>query len=139
MHRKNAGKLLIPEIMRRRAGMVTKDNVNGPQSDMIEILEHVSPLEERSTERILDRQLGLSFAATYNTTNQIVNIIYDLASRWAVYGVEIRNEIEEAFAESDGAIAKSTFARMQKLDSFMKESQRLNPGNTRKHLIALPE
>ena len=134
VHRSNAMKLLVPEIIRRRGETMQTDGNSTDSSDMLDILERVSPAEERSPEQIVDRQLGLSFAATHGTTNHIVNVIFDLAARWPNYGIEIRTEIEEVLAGSDGAMTKATFMKMSKLDSFMKESQRLSPGSARKHL-----
>ena len=134
-HRRNARKILVPEIMRRRAQAARAekemDEVSQPQ-DMLQWMEDFSTGEDLAPERIVDRQLGLSFASTHGTTNLIVNVIFDLAARWDEYAQELRSEIESALDEDGGVMLKSTPSRLSKLDSFIKESQRMNPGSARK-------
>lgn len=134
-HRHNARQILVPEIMRRRAkaegGEKETGHVSQPQ-DMLQWLEDFSTGEDLAPERIVDRQLGLSFASTHGTTNLIVNVIYDLAARWDEYAQELRNELESALDEDGGVISKTTPSKLSKMDSFIKESQRMNPGSARK-------
>lgn len=98
---------------------------------MLQWLEDASEGEDSRPERIVDRQLGMSFAAIHTTTNHITNVIYDLASRWNEYGPELRAEAENVLAASDNIWKKTTLTKLSKLDSFMKESQRLNPPSAR--------
>lgn len=136
-HRRNARKILIPEIIRRRAEASRAeretDLVSRPQ-DMLQWLEDFSTGEDLAPERIVDQQLGLSFASTHGTTNLTVNVIYDLAARWDEYAHELRSEIENALDEDGGTMIKTTPLKLSKMDSFIKESQRMNPGSARKLL-----
>ena len=132
-HRRTAREILVPEIERRRANALQDVKETGEQrEDMIEWLEEASSGDESAPERIADRQLGLSFAATHGTTNLIVNAVYDLAARWDEYGPELRREIEDAQGQDGGVMSKMTPSILSKLDSFIKESQRMNPGSARK-------
>ena len=134
-HRRNARQILVPEIMRRRAKAEQSEKEKGQASqpqDMLQWLEDFSTGEDLAPERIVDRQLGLSFASTHGTTNLIVNVIYDLAARWDEYAQELRTEIESALDEDGGVILKTTPSKLSKMDSFIKESQRMNPGSARK-------
>ncbi|KAL8814994.1 MAG: hypothetical protein Q9223_005832 [Gallowayella weberi] len=127
-HHRNARKLLIPEILRRREqAAVTADWKAKKPNDMIQWLEDASEGADATPERIVDRQLGMSFAAIHTTTNHLANVIFDLAARWDEYGSELRAEVEDVLAETNGQWKKTTLTRLSKMDSFMKESQRLNP------------
>ena len=53
-------------------------------------------------------------------------MLYDLAARLE-YVKPLREEIIKAWKIADGHPDRSTVLRLEKLDSFMKESQRLNP------------
>ena len=134
-HRRNARKILIPEIMRRRRqAALAKEgtNVGSRPQDMLQWLEDFSTGDDLAPERLVDQQLGLSFASTHGTTNLTVNVIYDLAARWAEYAHELRSEIEKALDEDGGTMLKTTPSKLSKMDSFIKESQRVNPGSARK-------
>ncbi|KAL8729321.1 MAG: hypothetical protein Q9166_004818 [cf. Caloplaca sp. 2 TL-2023] len=127
-HHRNAKKLLIPEILRRREqAAVTPDWKAKKPNDMIQWLEDASEGSDARPERIVDRQLGMSFAAIHTTTNHLANVIYDLAARWDEYGPELRAEVEGVLAETEYQWKKTTLTKLSKMDSFMKESQRLNP------------
>ena len=131
-HHRNARKLLIPEIVRRREqAAVTANWKSRKPNDMIQWLQDASKDADASPERIVDRQLGMSFAAIHTTTNHLANVIYDLAARWDEYGSELCAEVEEVLAETDGQWKKTTLTKLSKMDSFMKESQRLNPPSAR--------
>lgn len=83
-------------------------------------------------ENIVKRQLGFSFASIHTTTNHLANVIFDLASRWDTYAAELIDEIETSLNEHNGQMSKLMVTKLSKLDSFMKESQRLNPPSARK-------
>ena len=83
-------------------------------------------------ENIIKRQLGFSFAAIHTTTNHLTNVIFDLATRWDTYAPELIVEIKATLNEHDNQLSKQMVTKLSKLDSFMKESQRLNPPSARK-------
>ncbi|KAF2233369.1 cytochrome P450 [Viridothelium virens] len=126
-HHYNARRILIPEIKRRRQAREDgQDQVDRPR-DMLDALIEMSEGPDAEPESIVNRQLGLSFAAIHTTTNHLTNVIYDLAARWDQYAPELIKEIETALEADNGTMLKSTVTKLSKLDSFMKESQRLNP------------
>ncbi|KAI1873506.1 hypothetical protein JX265_005128 [Neoarthrinium moseri] len=69
--------------------------------------------------------LKVSFAAIHTSAAAPAQLIYDLCEH-PEYIQPLRDEIESV-VDADGTIAKSSFLRMTKMDSFMKESQRFNP------------
>ena len=88
--------------------------------------------EDADPENIVKRQLGFSFAAIHTTTNHLTNVIFDLAARWEEYAPALVDEIKRVLEEEDGELTKQAVTKLSKLDSFMKESQRLNPPSARK-------
>lgn len=131
-HHKNARALLIPVILRRRqVAAQSLDWKNKKPNDMLQWLEDASEGDNSRAERIVDRQLGMSFAAIHTTTNHITNVLYDLAARWEEYGPQLCAEVEECLAESNGVWKKTTLTKLSKMDSFMRESQRMNPPSAR--------
>jgi cytochrome P450 len=72
------------------------------------------------------RILLLNFAAIHTSSFSITNAILDLAASKQEYIDELRAEIEGVLAEHGGEWNKRALAKMQKLDSVMRESARLN-------------
>jgi len=76
----------------------------------------------------------VSFAAIHTTTSAICQILYDLAAR-PEYLQPLRDEIDQVIQEDgydkDGEgflkLKKVSLTKLRKMDSFMKESQRLAP------------
>ncbi|MCJ1434735.1 hypothetical protein MMC27_004105 [Xylographa pallens] len=54
-----------------------------------------------------------------------VHVIYDLAAH-PEYIQALRDEIRQVWDE-DGGLKKTSFVKLRRLDSFLKESQRFNP------------
>ena len=71
-------------------------------------------------------QLLFSFAAIHTTNSAILQMLYDLAAM-PEYTEPLREEINQAWDGAEGHLGRSAVMKLGKLDSFMKESQRLNP------------
>lgn len=71
-------------------------------------------------------QLLVTFASIYNLSNALTYIIFDLAATAPEDVEAMRQEIFDVVGE-DGTIDKNSLAKLKKLDSFVKESQRLAP------------
>lgn len=82
---------------------------------------------------LADFQLVLSMAAIHTTTQSAMMVLYDLAARPEYIDV-LREEMETAIHEDGGVLKKSTLGKMMKLDSFMKESKRVN-SDVREYLL----
>ncbi|PLB55417.1 cytochrome P450 [Aspergillus steynii IBT 23096] len=70
-------------------------------------------------------QIGLSLASIHTTSKFVLNVLYDLIT-YSENLPHLRDEIK-AVVEEDGILTKSSLMKLKKLDSFMKESQRLSP------------
>jgi ent-kaurene oxidase len=79
----------------------------------------------RSVEFQAKLQLNLSMAAIHTTSLTLTHIIYDLAAN-PQYINELREEVKAVLEMTGGKLTKLGMGKMSKLDSCMKESQRLN-------------
>ncbi|KAF8998395.1 cytochrome P450 [Cyathus striatus] len=78
--------------------------------------------KEISIETLTKRIFHLNMAAMHTTTLTFLHALYDLASR-PEYILPLRQEVEEIVNEEGWT--KASVDRMKKIDSFLKESQRL--------------
>ncbi|KAK3938028.1 cytochrome P450 [Diplogelasinospora grovesii] len=72
------------------------------------------------------RILLLNFAAIHTSSFSITNAILDLVASKQEYLDELRAEIESVLGEHGGEWNKRALAKMEKLDSVMRESARMN-------------
>lgn len=78
---------------------------------------------------VLSRRLMLiNFSSIHTSSMAVTHALLDLAKN-PKYIEELRQEITQVFERHDGQWNKSAVADMPKLDSAMRESQRLNNGN----------
>lgn len=125
-HHTKAYRLLAP-IFRSRARAEDKPGYQRPD-DAIEWLK------ERSAKDNLDKDfqvhasgmLQLSMASMHTSAHAVTQPIFDLAAR-PEYLDPLREEVLRVFHEEGGKFTKRGVMNMRKLDSFMKESLRLNP------------
>ncbi|APA15880.1 hypothetical protein SS1G_09238 [Sclerotinia sclerotiorum 1980 UF-70] len=76
-------------------------------------------------------QLTVSLAAIHTTSITISHLLYDLAT-YPEHVAPLREELESVIAEhkvagGNGKLSKVELTKLWKMDSFIKESQRLNP------------
>lgn len=81
-------------------------------------------------------QLQLSFAAIHTTSMAVANMLYDLVA-WPEYMDILRKEIKEQLAENGNSFSGLFVKKLQKMDSFMKESQRHNPVGYSRSILTL--
>lgn len=81
-----------------------------------------------------EQQLALSFASIHVTTTLITQAMYDLAA-YPEYVPILLEEIRSIMREDpSGTIQKSSLPKLTKLDSFIKESQRVSPFSLVSHI-----
>ena len=76
-------------------------------------------------DRLVKRMLFLNLAAIFSTATAATNVILDLCAR-PEYTQLLREEAMQAI-QDDGGIKASTLTKLKIMDSFMKESRRVNP------------
>ncbi|KAL1859173.1 hypothetical protein Plec18167_007445 [Paecilomyces lecythidis] len=78
--------------------------------------------------RQADTNLTLSLVSLHTTGGTLVKTIYELASH-PEYQQPLREEAEAVLSHHNGTFTKESLSGLKKLDSFIKETHRLTPGN----------
>ena len=78
-----------------------------------------------STEEVVKSLLRLNMAAIHNTTMSVTNALFNLLE-YPEYIDSLRAEVESVLAE-EGGWTKQGLTKLRKMDSFMKETLRMNP------------
>ncbi|KAH6622511.1 cytochrome P450 [Chaetomium tenue] len=133
-HQENARRLIVPMISRRRAEKARAEAAGEkyvkPQ-DMVYWLSEgaAKTVPPRSDANVAELCLMMNFAALHAATVTLTNIVFDLAAR-PEYIAPLRDEYSTAKARYGGFTEKQAILvnSLSRLDSFMKESQRMNPG-----------
>lgn len=123
---KDAKKLLIPEILRRRATIVEKASADG--NNLMSWMMEIASEDEGDPASLAHLEVVMSLASIHTSQMNAVHCLYDLIAR-PDYVEPIREEIRKVMKEDGGWMQwqKSSFTKLRKLDSFMRESQRWNP------------
>ena len=109
-----------------QTGDLTLHDYLKPDTDF-EYQRHYDQGMQPTAESVADNILAGSFAAIHTTTMTLTNVLYDLAAH-PEYAEVLREEIQCISAEEpSGILRKKTMPKLRKLDSFIKESQRINP------------
>jgi cytochrome P450 len=100
---------------------------NGQHNLVSWILGHYKTNEKPSAELLGQEQLLASFAAIHTTSLTVTQALFDLAL-YPEYVAELRTEVNQVASEAlDGKLGKDSMQKLRKLDSFLKESQRVHP------------
>lgn len=119
-----ATEILRPVIEARLRDMETPGYGDGPD-DLIQWLLHSLPAEDRRDFKAqANLQLVLAAASIHTTNNLVTDCIYELAAHPEIQDV-LREEAYQVLEVDEGWARKDSMARLKKLDSFMKETQRL--------------
>ncbi|GKZ51835.1 hypothetical protein AbraIFM66951_007436, partial [Aspergillus brasiliensis] len=121
-----AAKFFEPIIQARRNA--TQDPNHEKPYDMLQwFLDRSTEYGIQSTERIVKLQLLVIFGGIHNTTVTATNILYNLSVA-REYLDPLREEVRTILADTiTEGMSSRTLQRMEKLDSFMKETIRLYP------------
>ncbi|CDO73437.1 hypothetical protein BN946_scf185013.g72 [Trametes cinnabarina] len=92
-------------------------------NDMLQWMMDAAGDDAMSDRSIVERMLLVNFAAIHTSSNSITHAIYHLAEH-PEYLQPLREEIEPILREEGWT--KASMTKMWKLDSFLRESQRLN-------------
>ncbi|KAI9465948.1 cytochrome P450, partial [Lactarius psammicola] len=104
-------------------------------NDMLMWLMNEAKGVERSLEGLARRMLVVNFAAIHTTSTTFTNVFYRLLSN-PEYIEPLRHEVETAVAEEGWT--KAGLDKMHKIDSFLRETQRVDSLNSATlHRLAL--
>ena len=121
-NRKRAAEVLLPVYEKRMAG---KGDGTG-HGDGIEWLIAAAGARKKTLQELADEQLFLSITSIHSTTASTLSILHDLADH-RKFCDEILDEIQTVQKKHGPKWTKQSLAKLDKLDSFMKESQRVHP------------
>lgn len=136
LHERAFAKLLRPEIERRlreydeRKADPEKKAREPEPNDFLQWM--VNQAKESGDPYLMKprtlalRILILNFASIHTSSFAITGAIFDLISHNKAYIEELREEIATVLAEHSGTWNKKALSNMVKLDSVMRESQRVN-------------
>ncbi|KAF7592311.1 hypothetical protein BBP40_000367 [Aspergillus hancockii] len=114
--------LLIPEFEAQQR------EESKEQNSMVSWVWKNSAQKDRTTEHQALIHILATVPSTYTVSFAIAQCIFDLGAR-PEYIPILREEFQSVVDSCNGikGLTKESFGKMTKLDSFMKESQRLNP------------
>ncbi|KAK2626129.1 hypothetical protein QTJ16_004391 [Diplocarpon rosae] len=127
--------ILDAHLSKEQDEKIRQDETNDEQGVMISWLLKHTPKDKRNDAAVLaNNQMALSLGAIHTTTMAATAALYDLAT-YPEYIQPLREELEQVIAadgcdvDGDGTVRlkKSSMPKLWKLDSFLKESQRLTP------------
>ncbi|KAI1816638.1 cytochrome P450 [Poronia punctata] len=91
--------------------------------DLIQWLADSSRGKDRNPDVLAHNMLFMALASVHTSSATIIHVLFDLCAN-PEYVESLRQDVRQAVDESGWTLA--AIAKMKKLDSFMKESQRMN-------------
>jgi ent-kaurene oxidase len=121
---KSMMKIMTPVVATRLAAI----EAGNPSEDMATWNIMNSPPNKKNSIKVqAHTQLALSKAAIYSTSFTGSHILYELATR-PEYLAPLRDEVDSVMStETVPWLTKTSIPKLRLLDSFCKESQRMNP------------
>lgn len=123
---------LIPEIEARRQRQVDDAAYQKP-GDMLQWMMDAAEGEEKDPNHLATRYMAGVIGSLFTVSGALVSCLYDLAA-YPEYVEPLREEAHRVL--KNGGWHKGTAAELVLMDSFMKESQRVNSQSLREYLIA---
>ena len=118
-----ANKKLRPLIGRRRAAKEREK----PQDVLQWMIDQASG-DDSKTENIIGKMMFVAMASFHASTTAAIHVLYDLCAH-PEYLEPLREELEIELAAEKGQWTLGVLNRLERLDSILKESQRMNaPG-----------
>ncbi|EMD42274.1 hypothetical protein CERSUDRAFT_79865 [Gelatoporia subvermispora B] len=99
------------------------DSWDEKPNDMLMWLMDEARGKPDALDAVVKRILTINFAAIHSSSNSVTHALYHLAANPSIL-YEIRQEVDPVIKEEGWT--KASLAKLWKLDSFMKESQRVN-------------
>lgn len=129
MNLRAAKQSLIPLIEKRRQAEQLGSSYKKPDDFLQWMMDAANESEGRS-DKLAHRQLLVFLGAAHTSTMAGAHVMYDLYAR-AEYIEPLRAEIS-TLLEEEGGWSPAVPNKMRKMDSFLRESQRLSPVSLRK-------
>ena len=128
-HMAKARKLLVPVIQARVAG-------DSSHMDVLQWMIDTAQGSDKDPQELTHKILFSCLASVASSTMGIVHVLFDICTV-PEYCDPLRKEIQQV-VEEEGGWTLAAINRMGKLDSFLKESQRMNHPGLCKHCQPFP-
>jgi cytochrome P450 len=125
---KKAQKIIVPLILKRREAEQHDPAYKKPE-DFLQYMMDGANEFDGEPHKLAHRLLILTLAAVHTTSMAATQALFDLCAH-PEYIEPLRQELLKVL-EREGGYTKQTLTHVKKLDSFMRESQRLNPPSLR--------
>ncbi|KAF2097530.1 cytochrome P450 [Rhizodiscina lignyota] len=123
----DAKRIIGPLVSRRiKAEAEGGKDYQKPNDSLQWLMDRATETERRDLDKMTREQLSLSLAAIHTTTMGVLQALNELAPR-PEYIQPLREELRTVLNQNDGVFTKRTMEQLKKLDSFMKECNRMNP------------
>ena len=124
------GLAMLQPIMEERLRDMETPGYEGPDDLCQWVLDALPENEKRDYQAQVELQLVLSAASIHTTNNLLADCFFDLAAYTDIQA-ELRQEVMDVLDGDEAWSRKDSMARLKKMDSFIKEVQRLS-GNISK-------
>lgn len=132
----DTAKYLLKPLLQERIRDMEISSFHDPPNDLMQWLIEALPEEEKAdVQTHAELQLILAAASIHTTNNLLFECMADLAFHPKVQA-ELREEAYQILEVEGGWARKESMAKLKKLDSFMREVQRLH-GNISECLLSL--
>lgn len=115
----------IKPLLAQREHDLGDPESKGKPTDLLQMLTDGAQGADRSHDFLAYTTLAVSFAAIHTSASIPAHLVFDLCTRPECIR-PLRDEVIDIMKQ-DGAFTKPSIAKMVKMDSFMKESQRFSP------------
>lgn len=128
--------LVVPIIIERRAAESLHGTDYEKPDDFLQWMMDLAKNDsDRDPGNLAHRLLGIiSMAVVHTSAMAVVHVLYDLITM-PEYQEPLRTELQQTLPQGWGNLTHNELVKLTFLDSFLKESQRMNPPGHRKHLI----
>lgn len=124
---RNGKMMIIPEVERRRHLEKSDPDHVKPDDLLQAMMDLSSPGDKQSqAEDLAHRQLLMTLVAGHSTAAAGSHALFDMVARPECLD-ELRREAVEVLRDEGGYWGKQSLGKLAKMDSFLRESQRMNP------------
>ncbi|KAL1988856.1 hypothetical protein VTN96DRAFT_7740 [Rasamsonia emersonii] len=125
---------IVADVLKRHNSEKSEPIKAGSRGAFVSWLLNHMPEKQKNAERVGINQMVLSFVSIHSTSTTVTFALFHLAT-YPEHIEPLREELEQVIKE-DGLkkdakghayLTKSSFQKLRKLDSFLKESQRCSP------------
>ena len=122
--------VLLPLIAKRRKEQGAGTLMRHDKFDnLLQSMDNVATGTDVRPDKLAGRTLVLSLASSHTTSMAACQALYQMCEH-PEHVPELREEVRRV-VEEDRGWRKTTLTKVRKLDSFVKESQRLHPPSLR--------